>query len=89
MSYNSTNEAPEASDQTPSQRALTVRPTPVDEVPDLSAVMAPMIDDLREPDGYRMMQWSVTSVANGKWAELRMYLRRRPAPACSPRAAST
>jgi hypothetical protein len=89
MSHNSTNEARDASDQTQSQRALTVRPTSVDEVLDLSAVMAPMIDHLREPDGYRMMQWSVTSVANGKWAELRMYLRRRPDPACSPCAANT
>jgi hypothetical protein len=40
--------------------------------------MASMIANLQEPDGYVMMQWSVSEVANGKWAEVKMYLRRRP-----------
>jgi hypothetical protein len=79
---------PLASAKTQKPLAPPIGP-PVDVVPDLSSVMASMIANLQEPDGYVMMQWSVSEVANGKWAEVKLYLRRRPLSACAPCPANT
>lgn len=48
-------------------------PTP----PEFEASLAPMLEKLVELDEYSIAQWSARPLAGGRWAEVKIYLRRR------------